>query len=48
MRAFITRCRLRNGVSVVLTVIATSSCSAIVIAQDTFGDALQVCSARPA
>lgn len=47
MRAFLTKCRLRNGVSLVLTVITTSSCSAIVIAQDTFGDALRVCSARP-
>ena len=47
MRAFVTRCRLRNGVHLVLTVLATSSCHAIVIAQDTFGEALQVCSARP-
>lgn len=47
MRAFLTKCRLRNGARVVLTILATSSCQAIVIAQDTFGDALHVCSARP-
>lgn len=47
MRAFLTKCRMRNGACVVLTVVASSSCAAIVIALDTFGEALQVCSARP-
>jgi hypothetical protein len=48
MRLFIARIRLRDGTRIALTILAASSCAAILIAQDTYGEALQVCSARPA
>ena len=48
MNTYFARYTLRNGGRGVLTVIATSSCAAVMVAIDTFGDALRKCSVRPA
>lgn len=47
MTTYLARYTLRNGVQGVLTLIAGSSCAAILIAIDTFGEQLRCCSARP-
>ena len=48
MSTYLARYTLRNGARGVLHVIATSSCHAVIVAIDTFGDALRTCSVRPA
>jgi len=45
--AYSLRYTLRNGARGVLTVLASSSCAAILTALDVFGDALHTCSVRP-
>lgn len=47
LRAFSARYTLRNGTAGVLTLLAHSSCAAILIAIDTFGTQLRTCSALP-
>jgi len=47
-RHFLAAYKLRNGARGTLDVLAASSCDAIVVALDLFGDALQMASARPA
>ena len=47
MTTYLARYTLRNGVQGVLTLIAGSSCAAILIAIDIFGEQLRTCSARP-
>lgn len=48
MNTYFARYTLRDGGRGVLTVIASSSCAAVVVAIDLFGDALRKCSVRPA
>jgi len=47
MRAYLASYVLRNGQRGELTLIAASSCAAIVQAIDHFGELLRTCSARP-
>ena len=47
MKTYLTRYTLRNGTAGVLTLIAASSCAAILIAIDLFGEQLRTCSSRP-
>jgi hypothetical protein len=47
MKAYRTRYQLHDGSRGVMTVLATSSCAAILAVHDTFGLQLRVCSARP-
>lgn len=48
MRTYLARCTLRNGARTTLHVLATSSCAAILVAIDTFGETLRTCSCKPA
>lgn len=48
MSTYQARYTLRNGAVGVLTLLASSSCGAILIAIDTFGEQLRTCSARRA
>lgn len=47
MKTYLARYTLRNGVRGTLTIIATSSCAAILTTLDTFGEQVRCCSARP-
>lgn len=48
MQRFLARYTLRNGARGVLHVLALCSCDVVVVALDTFGEALRTCSVRPA
>lgn len=48
MRRFIATYTLADGTRGRLDVLARSSCEAVVAAIDAFGEALRLCSARPA
>jgi hypothetical protein len=47
LSAYTCRYTLRNGARGVLTILASSSCAALISAMDHLGDALRTCSARP-
>jgi hypothetical protein len=48
MKSYLVKYRLRNGVRGMLTVLARSTCEALITVTDMFDEQLQMCSGRPA
>lgn len=47
MKLYHARYTLRNGTCGALTLLAASSCAAVVMVLDTFGESLRTCAVRP-